>query len=94
MTLPYLSKEYMTMPDEPEHGIIPAEQDTVTFYDRHIIAVRLSGGRIAAALRTMCEALHLDRPSQLRRIREDETLTDQLILVRVQTESGSSRWRC
>src|SRR5260221_7113709 len=76
------------MPDEPEQAIIPAEQDTVTFYDRQIIAVRLPDGRIAAALRTMCEALQLDRPGQLRRIREDETLADQLVPVRVQTESG------
>jgi hypothetical protein len=76
------------MPDEPEQAIIPAEQDTVTFYDRQIIAVRLPDGRIAAALRAMCEALQLDRPGQLQRIREDETLADQLVPVRVQTESG------
>ena len=77
------------MPDEPEQALVPVEQDTVTFYDRQIIAVRLPDGRIAAALRPMCEALQLDRASQFRRIREDETLADQLVPVRVETEGGS-----
>ncbi|HEX9413750.1 MAG TPA: phage antirepressor N-terminal domain-containing protein [Ktedonobacterales bacterium] len=77
------------MPDEPGQAIVPVEQDTVTFYDRQIIAVRLPDGRIAAALRPMCEALQLDRAGQLRRIREDEAIADQLVSVRVDTEGGA-----
>jgi antirepressor protein/GIY-YIG catalytic domain-containing protein len=67
---------------------IPAQQETINFLGRSLIAVRLTDGRIAAALRTMCDALQLDRPGQLRRIREDEILADQLVPVRVETDGG------
>jgi hypothetical protein len=86
---PPLRREHTTVPDEPEQAIVPVEQDTVTFYDRQIIAARLPDGRIAAALRPMCEALQLARVGQLRRIREDETLADQLVPVIVATEGGT-----
>jgi hypothetical protein len=79
----------MRMPDEQEQAIIPVEQDTVPFYDRQIIAARLPDGRIAASLRNMCDALQLDRPSQMRRIRDDDILVDQLIPVRVETDGGT-----
>jgi antirepressor protein len=79
----------MRMPDEQEQAIIPVEQDTVPFYGRQIIAVRLPDGRIAASLRNMCDALQLDRPSQMRRIRDDDILADQLVPVRVETDGGA-----
>ena len=77
------------MQDEQEQAIIPVEQDSVPFYDRQIIAARLPDGRIAASLRNMCDALQLDRPSQMRRIRDDDILVDQLVPVRVETEGGA-----
>src|SRR6185312_5225259 len=67
----------------------PAQQDTVMFYGHEIIAVRLADGRIAASLRNMCEALQVDRYGQVRRIREDETISDQLVQVTIQTEGGA-----
>jgi antirepressor protein len=82
-------REETTVSDTLEQALIPIEQAAVSFYGRDIIAVRLADGRIAAALRTMCDALQLDRPGQLRRIREDEVLADQLVPVRVETDGGS-----
>jgi|SRR5690348_15414487 len=67
---------------------IPAQQETINFLGCSLIAVRLADGRIAAALHTMCDALQLDRPGQLRRIREDYVLADQLLPVRVETDGG------
>ena len=46
-----------------ERAIVPVKQATIRFYDREIIAVRLPDGRIAAALRSMCDALQLERYS-------------------------------
>jgi hypothetical protein len=70
-----------------ERAIVPAEQATIRFYGCEIIAVRLPDGRIAAALRSMCDALQLERYSQVRRIRDD-VLADQLVPVQVETAGG------
>ena len=78
------------MADEQEQAILPVEQDTVPFYDRQIIAARLPDGRIAASLRNMCDALQLERQGQVRRIRDDDTLADQLVPVRVETDGGGA----
>ena len=67
---------------------IPAQQETINFLGRSLIAVRLADGRIAAALHTMCDALQLDRRGQLRRICRDDVLADQLLPVRVETDGG------
>src|SRR5689334_4125702 len=83
------SKGTARMPDEQEQAIVPVEQDTVPFYDRQIIAARLPDGRIAASLRNMCDALQLERYSQVRRIRDDDILVDQLVPVRVETDGGA-----
>jgi hypothetical protein len=76
------------MADEERAVIVPIEQATVTFYDRPIVAVRLPDGRIAAVLNTLCEALQLAPQSQVRRIRNDEVLADQLVVARVETPGG------
>ncbi len=68
--------------------LIPIEQDTVTFYNRPIVAVRLSDGRIAVVLRWMCEGLELDAKAQVRRIKRTEELADDMVAVRVETEGG------
>ncbi len=76
------------MANEPREVAIPVEQVIVRFYDRDILAVRLPDGRIAAVLSTLCDALQLNRPGQLQRIRNDDLLTDQLVLAQVQTAGG------
>jgi hypothetical protein len=37
----------------------------------------------------MCDALQLERQGQVRRIRDDDTLADQLMPVRVETDGGA-----
>ena len=76
------------MPEGERAVIIPLEQAVVPFYDRTIIAVRLPDGRIAAVLSFLCDALQLATVGQARRIRADDVLADQLLLVQVQTEGG------
>lgn len=69
-------------------AITPVEQATISFYGYPVIAVKLPDGRIGAVVRTMCEALQMERYSQVRRIREDETIADSLVLVQVETNGG------
>ncbi len=68
--------------------LIPAQQDTVDFDGYPVIGVRLLDGRIGASLRDMCDAMKIDRPSQVQRIRGDETIADSLISVQIQTRGG------
>ncbi len=68
--------------------LIPVQQDTVDFDGYPVIAVRLPDGRIGASLRDMCDAMKIDRPSQVQRIRGDETIADSLVSVQIQTRGG------
>lgn len=50
------------------------EQRTVEFYGDELIAVRSKDDRIYVSVRHLCDALDLDRPSQVRRIRRHKVL--------------------
>ena len=69
-------------------ALIPVQQDTIDFDSYPVIGVRLPDGRIAASLRDMCDAMKIDRPSQVQRIRSDETIVDCLISAEIQTRGG------
>jgi hypothetical protein len=68
--------------------LIPIQQDLVDFDGSPVIGVRLPDGRIGASLRDMCDAMKIDRPSQIQRIRSDETIVESLISVQIQTRGG------
>ena len=68
---------------EPQASITPAQIDTITFYGHKITAVRLEDGRVGAVFTDLCAAIGLDRASQVRRIRQDDTIADQLVTVQV-----------
>ncbi len=55
---------------------IPVEQASVLFFGQPVIAIRLSDGRIGAIVSNICSILQMDAASQVRRIREDETIAD------------------
>jgi hypothetical protein len=69
-------------------ALIPVRQETVDFDGYPVIGVQLPDGRIGASLRDMCDAMKIDRPSQVQRIRGDETIADSLISVQIQTRGG------
>lgn len=69
-------------------ALIPVQQDIVDFDGYPVIGVRLPDGRIGASLRDLCDAMKIDRPSQVQRIRGDETIADSLISVQIQTRGG------
>jgi hypothetical protein len=74
------------MPNEQEI-IVPLEQASVSFFGQPVIAVRLPDGRVGAVISNMCNILQMDVASQVRRIREDETIADCLIQVQIETET-------
>jgi hypothetical protein len=69
-------------------ALVPVEQAYVTIFGRQVRAIRLPDGRIAAVLTDLCHALNLDRPPQVRRIREDDMLAEQLLFAQVDTPEG------
>ncbi|HLY31838.1 MAG TPA: phage antirepressor N-terminal domain-containing protein [Ktedonobacterales bacterium] len=81
-----------TQPNERKNlqdaPLIPIEQESVPFYNRTLIAVKLADGRICAVLRWLCEGLQLDMSAQLQRIKRKTAVADGLVTVRIETEGG------
>ena len=71
-----------------EQELIPIEQQTILFYGKPIVVVRLPDGRPGVALRFICENLQLDSKAQVRRIRRTEAIADDLVYTNIQTEGG------
>ena len=71
--------------------LIPVEQQTLIFYGKPIIVVRLPDNRPAVVLRFLCENMGLETRAQIRRIRSTEAITDDLAYARVQTEGGPQK---
>ena len=68
--------------------LIPVQQDVIDFDGYPVMGIRLPDGRIGALLRDMCDAMKIDRPSQVQRIRGDETIAESLVSVQIQTRGG------
>ena len=85
--MPLPRKEWKEVMSETQ-ALHPVRQDTVDFDGYPVIGVLLPDGRIGASLRDMCDAMKIDRPSQVQRIRGDETIADCLISVQIQTRGG------
>jgi hypothetical protein len=75
--------------DEPE--LIPIEQQTLTFYGKPIIVVRLPDGRPGVVLRFLCENLHIDTNAQMQRVQRSEAIAEDLVFTRVETPGGAQR---
>ena len=74
--------------EEGMQELIPVEQQTLLFYDKPIVVVRLPDDRPAVVLRFLCDNLQLEPTAQVRRIRRTEAISDDLVYVRVQTDGG------
>jgi hypothetical protein len=68
--------------------LVPVDQQTLYFYGKPLVVVRLADGRVGAVLRWFCDNLSLDSTAQIRRIRRSEEIVDDLIDVLIQTEGG------
>ncbi len=75
-----------------EKEITPIEQDTILFYGKPLVVVRLSDGRPGVVVRSLCDNMQLDRFAQIRRIQRTEAIVDDLVSnVRIETEGGPQK---
>src|SRR5258708_7571406 len=74
-----------------EQDLVPVEQQTLVFYGKPIIVVRLPDGRPGVVLRFLCENLQIDAAAQTQRIRRTEAITEDLVFALVETGGGSQR---
>ena len=91
MAAPSRKQEYMgtqgTQSEAPEI-LEPVQVERIPFHGRELLAVRLADGRIAAALRWLCEGLGLEVTAQVRRVRRTRAIRGELLSVRISTEGG------
>jgi hypothetical protein len=62
---PLKSEVHMNREYDEEKTLIPLEQQTLTFYGKPIVVVRLSDGRPAVVLRFLCDNLEIDTNAQV-----------------------------
>jgi P22_AR N-terminal domain len=74
-----------------EQDLHPIEQQTLVFYGKPIVVVRLPDGQPGVVLRFLCENLQIDTAAQTQRIRRTEAIADDLVFALVETEGGSQR---
>src|SRR5258708_17692167 len=74
-----------------EQDLLPVEQQTLTFYGKPIVVVRLPDGQPGGVLRFLCENLQIDTAAQTQRIRRTEAIADDLVFAQVQTKSAFQR---
>lgn len=74
-----------------DQELIPIEQQTLIFYGKPIIVVRLPDGRPGAVIRSFCENMQIDTTGQVQRIQRTEAISDDLVYVQVETEGGFQR---
>src|SRR5437660_9159763 len=68
---------------EIQEVLAPLEQQTLQFYGKPIIVVRLPDGQPAVVLNYLCKNLQLEPRSQVRRIRRTEAIVDDLVYAQV-----------
>ena len=83
-----MSDEYNDEDKQDSLTLLPIEQDTITFQGKPLVVVRLPDGRNGVVLRWICENLNLTPTGQVTRIKRTETIADDLVYVRIQTDGG------
>lgn len=71
-----------------QSALKPVRQDTIRLFNADVLAVQLEDGRIGATLLSVCQALDLFPRGQTRKIIDDEVLSQELLLVAVETAGG------
>jgi len=74
-----------------EHELIPIEQQTLLFYGKPIIVVRLPDGQPGVVVRFFCENMQIDTAAQLQRIRRTEAIAENLVTMQIATEGGTQK---
>lgn len=75
--------------EQEEQALMVKEQRQVEVLGDQLLATRVEDGTIYPPVRALCESLGLDRTAQVRRIKRDEAMQDDLHEIAVETESGT-----
>jgi antirepressor protein len=74
--------------EQHEQTLAVKDRRTVEMLGDTLQATRVEDGTIYLPVRALCESLGLDRAAQVRRIKRDEAMQDDLHEIAVDTESG------
>jgi hypothetical protein len=74
--------------EQDSSPLVPIEQQTILFYGKPLVVVRLPDRRLAIVLRHICDNLQLEPTSQVRRIKRTEAIVDDLVYTQIQTDGG------
>jgi hypothetical protein len=78
----------MSDDSQPTTAMEVQSRKTVEVFGDTLMAAQMSDGSIYLPLRVLCETLGLDRAAQVRRIKRDEALREDLQEFLVETETG------
>ena len=68
--------------------LIPLEREDILFHGHTITAIKLEDGRIAVVLDEVCQTLELGTAGQIQRIERTHSITNELVIAKVQTKGG------
>lgn len=74
-----------------DQELIPIEQQTLMFYGKPIIVVRLPDGQPGVVVRFFCENMQIDTNAQVQRIQRTEVIADDLVFAHIETDGGPQR---
>jgi hypothetical protein len=69
-------------------ALVPVQQALVPFHGYDVLSVRLPDDHVATSHSGLCRMLNVAKHGQMERIRRDKELSEQLLLVRVETAGG------
>lgn len=75
--------------DQGEQAMLVKDQREIEVLGDQLLATRVQDGTIYLPVRALCESLGLDRAAQVRRIKRDEAMQEDLQEMAVQTGSGT-----
>ncbi len=81
----------MEQVEDESQALVPIEQQTIMFYGKPLVVVRLPDGRPGVVLRYLCDNMQLDASGQIKRIRRTAAIADSLVFTRIETEGGLQR---
>lgn len=68
--------------------VTPAMQQSLLFYDKPLVVIRLLDGEPAVVLSHLCENMGLERTAQLRRVQRTKALSRGLHYAQINTDGG------
>jgi hypothetical protein len=79
--------------EQDSSPLVPIEQQTILYYGKLLVVVRLPHRLPAIVLCHRGDSLRLEMTSQVRRFKRTEAIPDDLLFTQIQTDGGQRRWQ-